>query len=417
MNTEELLKDSKGVVADLRTLAAMTSTPAGAQRIAWTPVWDKAEQWFMDMMKAEGAEISVDSAHNVFAKIQGETDDAVLIGSHLDCVYDGGWLDGALGVVAGMGAIKRYGIHGKKPKKTLYVVSWADEEGARFGRSCIGSSAVSGALNVEEAAVLKDNDGISFTEALKRYNLNVADFPKAKEEFLKKGIKEYLELHIEQAPVLESQNRSVACVGGICGCERQYITFTGQRAHSGCPISMRHDAFLAAAQASLKFRDIGLAHTTADKFAYCTVGKVSVVPDVVTIFPGICKISLDQRHVDSSVLKTIYDEAHDACVKAASDNGVDVSFESVWSIPPTIFDPHLVKLCQDSVEEQTGERATLYSGPLHDAAEMAKFLPSVMMFVKSTKGLSHCKEEDTPDADLECGVSAFFRLVDKVVNA
>lgn len=412
----ENIEYAKGVISDLRELASITSDKNGAQRVAWTPVWDKAREWFINKCKAEGAEIIVDSAYNLFAKIQGRSDEGICIGSHLDSVPNGGWLDGALGVVAGMGIIKKYGIHGKKPDKTIYVASWADEEGARFGRSCVGSSAVSGALDIEEASKLTDTDSISFSQALAKYKLDIQDFPKAKDEFLKKGIKEYLELHIEQAPVLESQNRSVACVGGICGCERQYITFTGQRAHSGCPISMRHDAFLAAAQASLKFRDIGLAHTTADKFAYCTVGKVSVVPDVVTIFPGICKISLDQRHVDSSVLQTIYDEAHDACVKAAADNGVDVSFESVWSIPPTIFDPHLVKLCQDSVEEQTGERATLYSGPLHDAAEMAKFLPSVMMFVKSTKGLSHCKEEDTPDADLECGVSAFFRLVDKIVR-
>lgn len=239
----EPMTGAKDVVADLRELASLTSDEQGAHRVAWTPVWDKAEKWFMEKMKAEGAEISIDSAHNVFAKIQGESDDAVLIGSHLDCVYDGGWLDGALGVVAGMGALKRYGIHGKKPKKTLYVVSWADEEGARFGRSCIGSSAVSGSLPLEEAAALKDNDGISFTEALKRYQLDIHDFPKAREEFMKKNITSYLELHIEQAPVLESMNKSVACVSGICGCERQYITFTGQRAHSGCPISMRHDAF------------------------------------------------------------------------------------------------------------------------------------------------------------------------------
>ncbi len=414
---EILKQDAKKVVADLRELNTLTADEKGAHRIAWTPVWDKAEEWFMEKMKAEGADVSIDSAHNIFAKIQGETDDAVLIGSHLDRVDVGGWLDGALGVGAGMGAIKRYGIHGRKPKKTVYVVSWADEEGARFGRSCIGSSAISGSLPLQEAAALKDNDGISFVEALQRYHLDINDFPKAKDEFNDKHIKSYLELHIEQAPVLESQNRSVACVGGICGCERQYITFTGQRAHSGCPISMRHDSFLAAAQASLAFRDIGQNHTTDDKFAYCTVGKIKVEPDVVTIFPGVCTISLDQRHVDSKILAQIYNEAHDACVKAADENGVHVDFESVWSIPPTIFDEKLVALCQEAITEQTGECKTMYSGPLHDAAEMAKILPSVMMFVKSTKGLSHCKEEDTPDADLECGISAFFRLVDKVVNA
>lgn len=404
------------VVENLKELAELTTNKDGAQRIAWTPVWDSARKWFTEKMRCEGAEVFVDSAYNLFAKIPGEVEEGICIGSHLDSVPNGGWLDGALGVVTGMGVVKKYGIHGKKPPKTLYIVSWADEEGARFGRSCVGSSAVSGSLDIQEVAQLRDWDNISFEEVLKKYNLNINDFPKAREQFIQKKIKNYLELHIEQAPVLESENQSVACVGGICGCNRQYITFKGQRAHSGCPISMRHDSFLAAAQAALDFRKIGLKETTADKFAYCTVGKVSVEPDVVTIFPGICQISLDQRHVDRDVLKKICDEAHDACLKAAKDNGVQVAFEPVWSIPPTIFDKHLVELCQKAVEEEIGKKKIMYSGPLHDAAEMAKFLPSVMMFVKSTKGLSHCKEENTPEADLITGISAFLRLVDKVLE-
>ena len=136
----------------------------------------------------------------------------------------------------------------------------------------------------------------------------------------------------------------------------------------------------------------------------------------MTIFPGLCTISLDQRSIDDKVLKAIYDEAKEACLKAAADNKVEVSFEPVWSIPPTIFDSHLADLCKEAVKDETGEGTTMYSGPLHDAAEMAKFLPSIMMFVKSSKGLSHCKEEDTPDADLEAGISAFLRLAEKVLN-
>ncbi len=416
MTTQTLQEQSKQVIADLRELASLTSDKTGAHRVAWTPVWDTALEWFKTKMQEEGAELSVDSAYNIFAKIPGETEEAICIGSHLDCVPNGGWLDGALGVVAGMGIMRRFGKNGIKPKKTIYLVNWADEEGARFGRSCIGSSAVSGALDTAEAAKLTDAEGISFTEALKRYQLDVTDFPKAKDEFDQKQIGQYIELHIEQAPVLEAAGKSVACVYGICGCERQYITFTGQQAHSGCPIPMRHDAFLAAAQASLAFRDIGNAYTTEGKYAYCTVGKVDVSPGVVTIFPGSCTISLDQRHVDESILQKIYAEARAACEKAAADNGVTVSFEPVWSIPPTLFDANLTALCKEAVQEETGEETAIYSGPLHDAAEMAKIRPSVMMFVKSTAGLSHCKEEDTPDQDLETGISAFLRLADKVIQ-
>ena len=146
------------------------------------------------------------------------------------------------------------------------------------------------------------------------------------------------------------------------------------------------------------------------------MGKVDVEPGVVTIFPGKCTISLDQRHIDSDTLQKIYQEAHNACLQAAEDNGVTVEFEPIWSIPPTIFDATLTELCKEAVKEETGEATAMYSGPLHDAAEMAKILPSVMMFVKSTAGLSHCKEEDTPDEDLETGIAAFLRLADKVIQ-
>lgn len=409
---DDLKAEARHVIRDLRELAALTSDANGAQRVAWTPMWDKAQDWFKEKMAAEGAEISEDAAHNVWAKIPGESEEGVLIGSHLDCVPNGGWLDGALGVTAGMGAIRRYGKHGLQPQKTLYVVSWADEEGARFGRSCVGSSAVSGALDTAQAAALRDYDGLLFSEALKRYGLKAEDFPGAKDEFLTKKIQRYLELHIEQAPVLESQGKSVACVYGITGCERQYITFKGQPAHAGAPIPMRHDAFLAAAQAALAIRGIGLRYDS-----YCTIGKVNVQPDIVTIFPGTCTISLDQRAIDPAVLKCMYEEAREACRQAARDNALEVSFEPVWSIPPTIFDAELKALCQQAVKEETGEAVTMFSGPLHDAAEMAKILPSIMMFAMSSKGLSHCKQEDTPEPVLETAISAFLRLTEKVVCA
>lgn len=289
-------------------------------------------------------------------------------------------------------------------------------DGCLAAISCIGSSAVSGALDIESAAQLTDSGGISFRKAAQAYQLDVYDFPKAKEEFQAKQIAKYLELHIEQAPILESRHKAAACVYGITGCKRQYITFTGQQAHSGCPIPMRRDAFLAAAQAALAFRYIGNAYTQGDTYAYCTVGSVQVSPGVVTIFPGTCRISLDQRHIDRGILEEIYNEAQEACIEAAQENHVDVSFETIWDIPPTIFDASLVALCKEAVKEETGEATAIYSGPLHDAAEIAKILPSVMMFVRSIEGLSHCKEENTSDIDLEIGIAAFLRLADKVIQ-
>ena len=297
MSESEYTIGAKGIISDLKELRTLTADASGAHRVAWTPVWDKAQDWFKKKMEAEGAEVTVDSANSVWAKIQGETDDAILIGSHLDCVPNGGWLDGALGVTGGMNAIKRYGIHGKRPKKTLYVVSWADEEGARFGRSCIGSSAVSGALDVEEAAKLKDNDGISFVDALKRYHLDVHDFPKARQEFLARNIKGYLELHIEQGPVLEEKNIPIGVPQGIV-CLRWYnVRVQGVPNHAGpTPMTSRHDAIYAFSLMAARIFEI--ARDSGQVVA--TVGEVHASPNSRNVIAGDVQFTIDVRGWDEA---------------------------------------------------------------------------------------------------------------------
>jgi N-carbamoyl-L-amino-acid hydrolase len=380
--------------------------------VAWTPLWQKARDWFADKAREAGAEVTIDAAGNSWAKIVGTSSEAVAVGSHLDCVPNGGWLDGALGAVVTLEVLRRYGRQGAVPKKTIYAVNWADEEGARFGRSLIGSSAASGTLDIAEIIDRVDNNGVKLTDALAVHNVIVNDILRAHEQFEQKDIKAYLELHIEQGPVLESMKKQVACVYGITGCERHYIEFTGQAAHAGSfPTLMRQDAFLAAAQAALAFKEIALKYD-----GVCTVGKVSVKPDVVTIVPETCIISLDQRSIDSAVLKKMHEAAQDAAAKAAADQGVAVHWEKIWTIAPTIFDARLTELCQQAVEEETGDPTTIYSGPLHDAAEMAKIVPSIMMFAISDRGLSHCKQENTTDEALETAIRSYLRLADKVIQ-
>ena len=408
----DLHAGGKRVVADLRELAALTSDADGAQRVAWSPTWQKARDWFAAKARATGAEVTIDAAGNVWAKIEGKSPEAVAVGSHLDCVPNGGWLDGCLGVMGALEVLRRYGVGGTKPQKTIYLVDWADEEGARFGRSLMGSSAAAGNLNIDEIINRVDNNGYKLVDALAEYNVNVADMGRAFEQFKERNICQYLELHIEQGPVLESMKKHVACVYGITGVERHYITFKGQAAHAGSfPTLMRQDAFLAAAQAALSFREIALKHD-----AVCTVGKVSVKPDVVTIVPETCVLSLDQRSIDKAVLKQMNDEARSAAEQAAKAHGVTVSWEKIWTIDPTIFDPQLTEMCKQAVAEETGEATTMFSGPLHDAAEMARLLPSIMMFAMSEKGLSHTKLENTSDEALETAARAFLRLADKVIN-
>ncbi|WP_042476416.1 hydantoinase/carbamoylase family amidase [Bacillus ndiopicus] len=400
------------VIQDLKELALLTSDGGGAQRVAWTAFWQTARDWYKQKAEALGAEVSKDSAGNVWTKVEGESTEAIVIGSHLDSVPNGGWLDGALGVLAGLEALRRYTIDGKKPKKTLYVVDWADEEGARYGYSCLGSSAVSGSLNVDELIGRVDLNGVAFEEALTEFQVRPEKMLHAHQEFLKRNIKGYLELHIEQGPILEKEQKDAACVFGAAGVERHYIDFLGQAAHAGSfPVPMRQDAFLAAAEAALEFREIALKYN-----AVCTVGQVQVQPDVVTIVPGKCTISLDMRTIDAADLQKMYEEAQAVTEKIASANGVSVGWRKIYSVAPQLFDNQLIRLCEQAVEEETGEATKMYSGPLHDAVEMAKVVPTVMMFTMSEGGLSHTKEEHTPEPKLQVGIRAFLRLVHHVMD-
>lgn len=408
----DLNEGAARVIQDLKELALLTSDQDGAQRVAWTALWQTARDWYRQKAEELGAEVSMDSAGNVWTKIEGESAEAIVIGSHLDSVPNGGWLDGALGVLAGLEALRRYVTDNKKPRKTLYVVDWADEEGARYGYSCLGSSAASGSLNMAELLGRVDLHGIAFEEAATEFQVIPERMLQAHQEFLTRNITGYLELHIEQGPVLEKEHKAVACVFGTAGVERHYIDFVGQAAHAGSfPVAMRQDAFLAAAEAALAFRRLALKYK-----AVCTVGQVQVQPDVVTIVPGQCTISLDMRTVDMADLQKMYEEAQAVTEKIASANDVSVGWRKIYSVAPQLFDEQLIQLCEKAVEKEIGEPTKMYSGPLHDAVEMAKLVPTVMMFTMSEGGLSHTKEEHTPEPKLQIGIRAFLRFVHDVME-
>lgn len=405
------------VISDLRELAELTSDGEGAQRVAWGPVWRKAREWYRAKVEALGLKLDRDAAGNLWTTLAGQKEDSVLIASHLDSVPNGGWLDGCLGVIAGLEALRYYAESGQKPPATLRVIDWADEEGARFGRSLLGSSAAGGSLKPEEVENLQDRQGTRLVDALRENGVELAEMLKAHQQLKQVPAKAYLELHIEQGPVLESMNKSTGVVMGTFGVERHKIFFSGQAAHSGStPIPMRRDAFLAAAQTALEIREIGRRHSKPGANVVCTVGVVKVEPCIVTAVPGECEISLDQRALDAGVLAQMFAEAQEASRKAAAENNVTVRWERLWTIEPRPFDPTLLRLCEESVREVTGDAPYLPSGPLHDAAEMVPFMPTVMMFAYSSNGLSHCKEEDTPIEHLEKTIRAFLLLVDKTLK-
>jgi N-carbamoyl-L-amino-acid hydrolase len=406
---------ARDVIADLRELAARTSTESGAQRVAWTPIWREAREWFGNRLAKLGLAASMDAAGNNWVTVPGASPKTVIIGGHLDSVPNGGWLDGTLGVLAGLEALRTYvGTH---PPVTIKVVDWADEEGARFGRSLLGSSAAAGSLNLDDVRGLVDKNGTSLPDALYENGVDVDRMLDANQTLNAIDARAYLELHIEQGPVLESMNRPTGVVLGTFGVERHMLRFVGQAAHSGStPIPMRRDAFLAAAQTALECREIARRHSKPGAGVVCTCGVVKVEPGIVTAVPGLCELSLDQRALDPAVLARMLAEAREIADSAAKANSVTVEWRRVWRIEPRPFNPRLIELCAESVQEVTGDAPRLPSGPLHDAAEMVPHMPVVMMFAYSSNGLSHCKEEDTPEPYLEQTIEAFLRLVDKTVR-
>lgn len=419
MRTDPTLAASaQRVIADLKELAQLSSDSNGAQRVAWGPIFRKTRSWFTDKVKKElGLAVHLDSAGNQWVTIPGETDATVLVAGHLDSVPNGGWLDGCLGTLSALEILRRYAKQPRKPV-TLKLVDWADEEGARFGRSLVGSSAAGGSLNIEDIRNLKDRDGVTQAAALKENGVDIDRMLDAHKELKKIKAKAYLELHIEQGPVLEAMNKPTGVVLGTFGVERHMLKFVGQAAHSGStPIPMRRDAFLAAAQFALAVRQIGLKHTKPGANVVCTCGIVKVEPCIVTAVPGVCEISIDQRALDADVLAKILQEAKDAAARAAKDNNVTLEWKKLWTIEPRLFNPKLISLAEEAVREVTGDAPKLPSGPLHDSAEMVPHMPVIMLFAYSARGLSHCKEEDTPIEHLDKTIQSFLLLADKTIAA
>jgi beta-ureidopropionase / N-carbamoyl-L-amino-acid hydrolase len=404
--------DSLRVISDLQALRALTANDDGAQRIAWSPTWLKARAWFQSK-NGLPVEHHYDAAGNSWTTLQGDSDRALILGSHLDSVPNGGWLDGCLGVLAAFEILRGLAEDFQnKPPITIRVVDWADEEGARFGRSLFGSSAFGGTHTIEADRNRIDRDGVRLEEALRRCDVEIEGIGKAAAE--RTNAAAYLELHIEQGPVLEAMHLPLGVVLGTKGVERHAITFHGQEAHSGStPMAVRRDALAAAAKLALEVRPIARKHPDA----VATIGSVKTFPGIVTAVVGRCETTLDMRDLDAGVLASMLTEARAASERFAAEEGCTVDWSKIWSIEPIPFDARLIEFCDEAVRETAGASHRLPSGPLHDAAEVARAgIPTVMMFTQSLAGLSHNKAENTKAEDLSLAVQAFDRLARKTLS-
>jgi hydantoinase/carbamoylase family amidase len=394
-------------VAELRELQELTGDENGAQRVAWTDTWERAREWLRGKLDGVPVTEEIDEAGNQWFTLAGGDERALLVGGHIDSVPNGGWLDGCLNVMAGVEVLRRIADEGRPPL-TVRLVNWADEEGARFGRSLFGSSAAAGSMNdQDELRQLSDRDGIGLPDALAEHGVDLDRALDARRQL--ENAAAYLELHIEQGPVLESLNLPLGVVLGTFGVERHRITWTGQAAHAGStPMEKRRDALAGAAKLALDIRRI--AAETGDG-AVCTSGSVVCKPGIVTSVVETAEQLLDQRHLDAGKLTAMLDEAKRAAGHFAEEERIEVAWERIWSIEPILFDETLIGLADEAVTGVAGQSHRLPSGPLHDAAEVARAgIPTVMLFVQSLRGLSHTKLEDTRPEYLELAVQALDRL-------
>jgi hydantoinase/carbamoylase family amidase len=397
-------------VEELRELHALTADEAGAQRVCWTPTWRTAREWYCAKLAELPVNVEQDEAGNLWATLPGDSGRSVVVGGHLDSVENGGWLDGCLNILAGLEVLRRIAEE-SRPPVTVQLVDWADEEGFRFGRSLFGSSAAAGSLVPDEFRELRDRSGVALPDALADFDVDLDQALDASRRLTDAAA--YLELHIEQGPVLEHLGLPLGVVVGTYGVERHIVRFLGQRAHVGAaPMHLRRDAVAGAARFVLEGRRIAL-----EAGSVTTVGTIATPGGIVTAVAPVCELAFDQRHLEPDKLAEMLADAKAASERIAAEEKLSVEWSPQWRIPPRPFDPDLIELAAEAVQEAAGSMHRMPSGALHDAAEVAGAgVPTVMLFVQSLGGLSHNKDEDTKPEHIELSVEALDRLAAKAIG-
>ncbi len=401
--------DADRVLSDLDELASASGGRfAGAQRVAWSEGWRTARGWLREKLEPLPVSTTIDEAGNLWAELEGESGARVILGSHLDSVRGGGWLDGALGICAALGALRALAAEGTPPV-SVRLVDWADEEG-RFGRSLLGSSAAAGTLDPDEVRDLNDAEGVRLEDALAACGVHLDDSGAAA-RMIQHALA-YIELHVEQGPVLLEAGRPASAVAGTSGVQRYLITFSGQAAHAGStPMALRRDSFLAAAAAALAVHEIGVRHD-----GVTTVGGARSFPGLATAIAGATEMMLDIRHPDGDALATMLEECLAACDHAAEGFGCTMAARRIFAAAPTRFSSELVNVARSAVAEAGGgDGPAIPSGALHDASEIGRVVPAVMIFAQSDPPLSHTQTEDSPEDALRIAIDAFGRTVGRVL--
>lgn len=392
--------DARRLSDDLQTLATFSaaSLDGGVTRRAWSKEYIAAQHWLIGRFQEAGLTTEVDPAGNIWGRWTVGDLPAIVVGSHIDSVPSGGRFDGCLGVLGGLEAVRSLQESGHRPRRQIWVVAWMEEEGSAFGAALFGSRAIVGELDLDAAQHLQNLDGEPLRTVLENAGCSWSDLATLPRRLSE--ICAYLELHIEQGPLLETKQIPVGVVTHIVGLECGRVQLTGQANHAGgTPMDLRRDAAVGAARAMLAIRNLAVTHGVR-----ATTGQLELRPGAINVIPGYAEFSLDARHHDPLVLQEyITDLILELNTIAAADS-LAVNYSSAYTLAPVPLDQHLQDQLRRTCVQLSIQSTDLVSGAGHDAMVLAPRVPTAMLFVPSRAGISHSPEEFTAPTDCARGV-------------
>lgn len=388
----------------LEWLAEFGKDPkGGVSRLLYTEEWVEGQHALKEWMEKEGLEARFDEIGNLFGTLTGKnTNETVLTGSHVDTVKNGGRFDGAYGIIAGILALKYLKKHFGQPLRNIEVVSMAEEEGSRFPYSFWGSKNIVGLAKREDVESIKDFDGVPFVEAMKKAGFDFRDEAKG----ARKDLKAFVEVHVEQGSVLETEKTDIGVVNNIVGQRRYTVEITGQANHAGTtPMGYRKDALYAASH--MVHEIISMARKTGDPLV-TTVGKIEAYPNIVNVVPGKTIFTIDVRHTDKEAIVSFTEQMTARMQEISSEHEVEMNIDLWMDEDPVPMDQTVVELIEKQCKANGLNYKVMHSGAGHDSQIFAPVVPTAMLFVPSLKGISHNPAEFTEPADLAEGVKALI---------
>ena len=383
----------------------------GITRLLYSKEWSNAVQALKETLEKDGFETEFDSIGNLKGRIEGSKypEETIMSGSHIDTVVEGGHLDGQFGVLAAVVAMQSLKAEYGQPLRSLEILALAEEEGSRFPFAFWGSKNFFNLADKADVDSIADGEGVAFKEAMRECGF---DYRTADNDY--SYIKSFIEVHIEQGKVLETENKSIGVVNGIVGQKRYTINLKGEANHAGTtPMGLRNDAVVAFSKIANQLTD--RAREIGDPLVI-TFGRVDPVPNTVNVVPGEVTFSIDCRHINQDELNQFAEEI-DACIKRVSEEeGVQCDIDLWMDEAPTLMDERLVKEVQNAAETVVGESKwkLMPSGAGHDSQIFAKYVPTSMLFVPSINGVSHNVEEETNVEDLVKGIEVLKQVLYKL---